>query len=405
MKLARTLMLATPMMLISAVSQAQVAYNYLNLYCLWDPSIQEYSITVHRFPGQTLVHTIVDQGITTSACTSDPLDLMNWIQQDLQNNGTWLISLQGNGSWGHSNDQIETEYDVFCPDVNGVENPASIGTMMGVSYPPTYSGGNVQTGVVVNYSCPSTPQPPSGSGGSTPITATYAVNPCANGKVAGTVLPGDSRSVQMINTGSNGSGDDDWQTNFMDQSGPTQFNTLTSGTPHCDPSLQVQAGIYLDNNIANVGPVMMARCGSPNTVEAYINSCAERGDDSAYGYQIMCCPPPDVTHGTATGTNCHAMCLPVSVSNVTHGYGPTSPTYNDPATACHDLIADTTSWMDQNSPGGPTQPWICGPNWGVAMGGQYVPNTLNMTCNILSNSEACLGGDRVEVCLTYKCEK
>jgi hypothetical protein len=48
---------------------------------------------------------------------------------------------------------------------------------------------------------------------------------------------------------------------------------------------------------------------------------------------------------------------------------------------------------------------ICGPNWGIAQGGYYVPQSLNMNCNVVNtNDPTCLGGARVNVCLTYQCE-
>lgn len=408
MKLARALLLATPMMLLPAAAQAQVAYNYMNYYCLWDPSIQEYSITVHRFPGSTLVHQITDPAITHVACTTDTMDLMNWIQQDLQANGTWTISQWPNGMWGQSNDQIETKDDVFCPDVSSVEYPTNIGTMFGTTYAPSYSGGNFQSSVNLNFGCPGAPQG-SGSGGSTHVTATYTNSICDNGKLVATVLPGDDASIQAINLGSTGNGLDDWQMNLLDQSGPYRYFSTATGTPHCDMFQWAQSSNYLFANGAT-GPnsnisALTAKCDPNQTMRFYVDSCEERGDDSVYGYDVVCCPPPVVTHGMQTGTNCHSFCLPVSVEQVTQGFGPNSPVYTDPNTVCGDLVADTTTWFQTTSPGGPTQPMICGPNWGIAQGGWYVPNTLNMTCNVSNtNDPTCLGGARVDVCLTYQCE-
>jgi hypothetical protein len=403
MKLARAFLLATPMMLLPAVSHAQVAYNYLNYYCLWNPSAHEYSIEVHRFPGQTLEHVITDQGITSAACTADPVDLMNWIQHDLQANDTWTISQWPNGSWGQSNDQVETKQDVFCPDVSTTEYPTSLGTMYGTVYAPTYSGGNFQTSVNLNYACPNTPQNP-GSGGSTPVTATYANTMCANGKLIATINPSDDASVQLINMGSSGVGVDDWQMNLLDQSGPYSYFSTATGTPHCDMTQLGHVNNYMFANGANA-TMNTLKCDPQDTMTFYVDSCEERGDDSVYGYQVMCCPPPAVTHGTATGTNCHSVCLPTSVNQMTQFFGPPTPIYTDPNTVCHDLVADTTTWFNTMSPGGPTQPMICGPNWGVAQGGWYVPNTLNMTCNVASTSDpTCLGDARVDVCLTYQCE-
>lgn len=409
-RLSPALLLALPITLAPAVSHAQVAFNYMNYYCLWDPSIHDYSITVHRFPGQTLVHTITDPAITSAACTADPTDLMTWIQHDLHNNGTWSISLWPNGSWGQSNDQIDTQMDVFCPDVTTVDYPTSLGSMYGTVYAPSYPGGNDQTSVNLNYACPDTPQNQGSGGGSTPVTATYAVTPCADGKVIGAILPDDSASIQQINLGSSTPGLDDWQMNIQDQSGPYQWFSSPAGTPHCDPSLMSQATAYLQGNLASVAAAAAnvdatLSCDPGNTMELYIDSCEERGDDSVYGYQVACCPETHVTHGMSTGTNCHSLCLPVAVNSVTHFYGPTSPVYTNPATACNDLITDTTAWMDSSGPGGPTQPWICGPNWGVAQGGFYVPGSLNMTCNVVQASDpTCSGNARVDVCLTYQCE-
>lgn len=402
MKLARALLLSVPMMLLPAVSEAQVAYNYLTYYCLWDPSIQEYSITVHRYPGAVLAHVITDQGITQHACTSDATDLMQWIQSDLQANGTWTISQWPNGSWGQSNDQVDTRDDVFCPDVTTTDYPTNIGSMYGTVYAPSYTGGNFQAGVNVNYACPDTPQNPSGGGGHTLVTATYATTPCANGKLLKTISAGDSASVQAINMGSTGNGLDDWQMNLLDQSGPNQYFSTPAGTPHCDPLEQAQASNYLG---ANGAGLLHLQCDPNQTMEFYVNTCEERGDDSVYGYDVTCCPTLQQTGGMSPGTNCHSLCLPTSVNQVTQYFGPTSPLYTDPNTACHDLVADTTTWFDTTSPGGPTQPMICGPNWGIAQGGYYVPQSLNMSCNVVNtNDPNCSGGARVNVCLTYQCE-
>jgi hypothetical protein len=408
MKFFRALMVAAPVMLLPAVSQAQVAYNYLNISCLWNPNSHEYSITIHRNPGQTLVHTIVDQNITNVACTSDVLDLMNWVQQELQTNGTWNISLQPSGAWGLSNDQIEHAYDVFCPDLNGIENPSSIGSMIGTVYPPISSGGNFQAAMALNYSCPSTPYTV-GNSGYTPISATYAVTPCQGYKQIGKVYPRDNESARMLNIGSSGGGVDDWYINFMDGSGPLQTSSTISGTPHCDPSLRTLAENYLASNAALATSALATSqhlaCGSRETMAFYINTCEELGDDSSYGYEVGCCPNP-VPAGSE-GTNCHSMCLPISVADVTHFYGPTTPLYTDPTTVCADLAADTAAWMDSAPCGGPTQPWICGPNWGAAAGGFYVPGTLVMSpCSVVNASDpTCLGNPRVNMCLTYTCQR
>lgn len=388
--------------LVSTVSSAQVAHNYLNISCVWDPSARSYSILVDRFPGRQRVHRITDPSITSIACTSDPVDLMQWIQNDLQHNGTWAVY---SGNYGITNDQLDTAFDVFCPDTFAPEDPTSIGSMMGTVYPPSYPGGRDQAGVVLNYTCPSTTYPP-GSSPAVHVTASYATNTCANAQPAGFVSADDPMAVQMLNLGSNGNGDDDWITRYRNQSGPTSNYTFPSGTPHCDPALALLAGNYVQTQMNATS----RKCRGGQTLQVAVDACVERGDDSFYGYQMNCCPAV-TTHGSSTGMNCHSLCLPVSVNTVTHGYGPTGPTYQDPATACGDLAADTRTWMDLTIPGGPTQPWICGPNWGIAQGGYYSSGSLNMTCSVSSTSDMTCAdvngnpGSRIDVCLEYTCKR
>ncbi len=180
---------------------------------------------------------------------------------------------------------------------------------------------------------------------------------------------------------------------------------------HCDIDAANLAQLYLQQNIVNVPlPPFGARCAVAD-FEVYVDSCEERGDDSAYGFDLYCCrgppPPPPPPPDTTFGTNCSQMCMNpepiwggVTVQQVTLMLGPANPRFLDPTTVCADLFAATRTWMDANLPGPP----MCGPNWGANAGGNYVAGTLTMTaCNVALQTPQCPGVPSVEVCLNYGC--
>jgi hypothetical protein len=113
--------------------------------------------------------------------------------------------------------------------------------------------------------------------------------------------------------------------------------------------------------------------------------------------------PCGSTGPKAKGKNCHSLCLPIGVKMATQFYGPATPTYNQP-NFCGKYTVALKKWFESTRPGGPTQPRICGPNWGAARGKWYQPNTLNISCRITKAADPqCLGRPRVHICLEYYC--
>jgi hypothetical protein len=402
-----SVLLAALLWLLATPTAAQVSSSWLNVSCVWDPSTSSYEVTVHRAPGLVLVHTITDPAIVSAVCTADANDMMGWIQQDLQNNGTWQPTLLPSGLWGLGNDQLEQQTDVFCPDTTAVVWPSSIQSIAGVVM--VSADGQPQAGAVVNYTCPGT----AGGGvlGPPPTQATWPVTPCADGWLLGSFDVTDPQAAQLINLGDpqgqGQTGVNQWMVGTFDQAAPAVFVQQPVVVDHCDIDAASLAQTYLQQNSASIAPAPNAARCAPADRRVYVDTCEELGDDSAYGFDLYCCPapapPPPPPAGTVFGTNCYGLCmnaapLPgVTVQQVTQMLGPAAPRFSDPATVCADLFAATRTWMDANLPGQP----MCGPNWG---GGNYVAGTLTMTnCGVLLNSPQCQGVPEVGLCLTYGC--
>jgi hypothetical protein len=241
---------------------------------------------------------------------------------------------------------------------------------------------------------------------------------CGGGTVIGNVGVDDDQSAQLINLGDLGTGLHEWWAGTLDGLNPQTQSLLPPTVQHCDADAALHAEQYLQSiapgfTAATLG-VDVLNC-NPDDIVVAINSCLERGDDSTYGFQAQCCPPPPPPNDPTTGTNCYSYCVSgpnfpvqISMASLTQDYAPGNPTYADPATICQDLIGDTTAWMDQNVPGGPSPvggPLLCGVNWGVNMGGWYVPGTLATTCNVTAWNDwaQCMGDARVEICMEFQC--
>lgn len=389
---------------------AQANPTNMNVLCVYNPSIGDYQINIYRNPGQNHVHTV--SPAPTGVCTANGGDLMNWIQQDLQANGTWNVVQLPSGGFGLGGDQIDTALDVFCP---GPDNPSSVGGMQAHVYPPTAHNPHPQAGVVLNFTCPSVP---TGGGGTVPQpSATYPVDACVDGvhEVSTTVIDDAAASMTITGPVLIGSGQNNWQISTSGGFTPVQNTALPVSVNQCDADAAAAAEAYLQGQIGTMNPVDLGvdafSCPS-DELQVYVNSCEDHGTHGTYGFEIHCCPPPDPDPVGTTGKNCHSVCMgppgaghALGVHSVTHGYGPNNPTFHNVPTVCQDLENATRTWMDTTVPGGPTQPWMCGPNWAPNQGGFYVPGTLNMTCGVQSTSDPqCGGSPRVRVCLEYNCD-
>ena len=369
----------------------------LNVLCVWQPHTSppnDYEIHVLRPPSGT-VHVIADPAITTAACTNDPIDLQNWVMQDLQSNGSYNINSPS------TNDQLHTAQDIFCP---GTPQLLSIASMMATMNNPAQSGAP-QAALVVRATCEGSQ---GGGGGNAPQpTMTYAVNACRDGEFQVEALFYEPKAVKLTKQRSFPN-QTAFQTELVNGLTPVQSTTFSSTVNHCDPSAMQLAQDYIQSHIGSLTPQDFDRdvwsCPAGD-LTIYVDSCQDNGLDATYGYQIYCCPQPV----SNTGTNCFSGCISpensswgASVAQVTYGLGPSSPLFHDPNTFCQDISAAATSWFNTTMPGGNPP---CGINWGASQGGWYIQNTYSTTsCSVTPNDANCMGYPRYHYCHKFACE-
>lgn len=363
----------------STQAYAQVSNPYVNVLCAWNPSVGTYEIHGYRQPGQTLHFTITDPLITTQACTSDASDLLYWVQNDLDSNGTWH----------GANDLLNTTSDVFCP---GPDFPTVIGSMMASMSYHTQSGAP-QAGLVVNYRCP---VQSGGGGGSTPSIPdfTYTADTCNTPSPQALASFDGPTAVHMTHIGPSTNNNDTWQVGLAGVSVPTSTSVdIPSYASHCDQEALDAAHAYVEGNLTNLNPadfgVDIWSCSTDDLVVS-ITQCTDHGTHSTYGYELDCCEsnvPPDASW---VGTF-HGACMsepnmfptPLTLENFTYLLSPTTPVYSDPLTVCQQAETDALTWFDSNIPlGNPCFQFL-----GAPVGTNYVSGTYHFdSCSVMSSA-------------------
>lgn len=382
-----------------AAASAQVSSPYVNVLCVVNPLTGDYTMQVYRQPGSNLVHTITDPAITTVACTNDAQDLLNWVHNDLVNNGTW------NGN----NDQLEQGMDIFCP---GPDDPTTIASLMANMSTNTQSG-HPQAGLVINYFCPTTT---GGGGGTPPVTAEYTAELCEDGHSLASSWVSDPNAINMVNVGPSATaGFDTWELAlFGNASVPGVQTDLPSSVNHCSQDAADAAQAYLQANVGLLNPhdfgVDAWQCPVDDLVIS-VTHCDIGSGFANYGYRVDCCPPqipPNAVFSSNTMSTCiypegHPNAnISVSLAFPTYFMSPMTPIYNDPNTVCVDLEADALAWFDANLPSGSPP---CSGNWGAAAGGDYVSGTFSFAnCGVTPNAQQCgKGGFQVRWRQQFAC--